>query len=137
MPTPPPVARWAPWARLMAYAGLLFALSSLPSVPLEPAWPQGDKLLHLLAYIPLGWLAHGAFAGLRQLGRRPWRLRLAALGAAALYAASDEWHQALVPGRTADLADWAADLLGIGAGIALAARLRPATGAVSPIDNPR
>lgn len=137
MPTPPPAARWAPWARLMAYAGLLFGLSSLPSVPLEPAWPQGDKLLHLLAYLPLGWLAHGAFASLRQLGRRPWRLRLAALGAAALYAASDEWHQALVPGRTADLADWAADLLGIGAGIALAARLRPATGAVSPIDNPR
>jgi VanZ family protein len=45
-----------------------------------------------------------------------------ALGVA--YGASDEVHQAFVPGRSADPADWAADALGVLAGTFAYARLR-------------
>jgi VanZ family protein len=32
------------------------------------------------------------------------------------YGASDEWHQAFVPRRTSDVADWLADTIGGGTG---------------------
>jgi VanZ family protein len=46
---------------------------------------------------------------------------------ASAFGASDEFHQAFVPGRTADVADWMADTLGaaIGALVATFALRRP------------
>ena len=42
---------------------------------------------------------------------------LLALLIGVLYAASDEYHQSLVPGRDSDVYDWVADSIGLAAGI--------------------
>lgn len=102
---------------VIAYAGILFYLSHQPVLP---APPTGDKLAHFGAYAVLGALLTRAF----YFGTR-WSLGLvfttSAL-AASLYGISDEIHQSFVPGRSADVADVAADALGalVGAGIAIA-----------------
>jgi len=79
------------------WAVVIFVASSQPggAVGLPSPW---DKLAHLLTYAVLAWL-------LRKSGLSPfWAVALAAL-----YGASDEWHQSFVPGRQPDLADLLAD----------------------------
>jgi VanZ family protein len=69
---------------------------------------------------------------------RATRLGLGAAAAiaaviAAAYGATDEWHQSLVPGRTADRFDWAADAIGAilgAAGAVLALRGRTARASI-------
>ena len=101
-------------AAALLYMAAIFALSSLPgsAAGIPPPW---DKLAHFLEYAVLGFL----------LGRGTGRF-FSALAIAALYGASDELHQAFVPGREASALDWAADLLGALAGAALS---RPPAGA--------
>jgi VanZ family protein len=97
------------------YAGLIFALSAqanpLPMLP--PELLVHDKLLHGLAYAGLGALL---VPGLRAVGCSPRGAFLVAVALASLYGATDEFHQAFVPGRTADVLDWAADTLGAALG---------------------
>jgi VanZ family protein len=106
------------------YAGLIYALSAqanpLPFLP--PEFLLHDKLLHGLAYAALGALL---VPGLRVAGCSPRGAFLVAVALAALYGATDEFHQSFVPGRTADVLDWAADTLGaaLGASAATAATL--------------
>ena len=50
-----------------------------------------------------------------------WRATAAALAISASYAATDEFHQSFVPGRTASLADVGIDTAGAVAALALAA----------------
>ncbi|MEW6248335.1 MAG: VanZ family protein [Nitrospirota bacterium] len=107
------------WAPPLAYATLIFALSSvshpeetLPSFLTE----LGDKTLHLAEYGVLGALCYRAFryaAGVR--GAR-YSLTLAIL-AAALYGVTDEVHQAFVPLREASAWDWLADTVGATVGV--------------------
>lgn len=108
-------------AAALAYAGLIFWLSSRPD-PL-PFVPKGvfshDKIVHASAYAVLGALLALALAGTRLARGR--RLLAAAVVLASLYGASDEWHQAHVPNRQPDAFDWAADTAGALAGAALAA----------------
>lgn len=92
--------------------GLIFALSSIRiSTPFIQDVPFQDKGIHFVEYLVLGFLC--AFAT-----RRTWRDRRPArtimLGAflAAAWGFSDELHQAFVPGRSADIADFVADTLG-------------------------
>ncbi|HET8723394.1 MAG TPA: VanZ family protein [Anaeromyxobacteraceae bacterium] len=100
------------------YAAVIFALSA-QAHPL-PFLPQGffthDKLLHLLEYAVLGALLAPA---LRLAGMSPRGALLAAAILGSLYGATDELHQAFVPGRTADVLDWVADTLGAGLGALL------------------
>ncbi|HTN53893.1 MAG TPA: VanZ family protein [Anaeromyxobacter sp.] len=133
--TAPRPRRVGAWILVLAYAGLIFWLSSqanpLPFLP--RAWLARDKVLHALEYAGLGALL---FVALRGRGPRAWRLALLAAVLASLYGASDEWHQSFVPGRDADPLDWAADSAGALAGAtivgpALAAaflRRRPGAG---------
>jgi len=106
------------------YAGLIYALSAqadpLPMLP--PEILMHDKILHGLAYAGLGALL---VPGLRAAGFSPGGALLVAVALAGLYGATDEFHQSFVPGRTADVLDWAADTLGaaIGASAATAATL--------------
>ena len=106
------------FAPAAAYALVIFALSSQPN-PL-PFVPQGffthDKLLHTLEYAVLGALLAPA---LRFAGMGPRGALLAAATLGSLYGATDEIHQAFVPGRTADALDWVADTLGAGLGALL------------------
>jgi VanZ family protein len=118
----------------LGYAALIFWLSAQPH-PL-PWIPRGllasDKLVHALEYALLGALAALAL-GAR--GVRPGRALLLAAVLASAYGASDEIHQSFVPGREADVADWAADTVGaiLGAGTAAAAlRRRKARASIGP-----
>lgn len=106
--------RPAAWLPAIVWAGAIFHLSSLPTVP-APSIPGVDKALHFAAYAVLGWLL--AFAADRS------RLPLAAavvLGLA--YGVTDEIHQMYVPGRSPDLLDWIADAAGVAAATFLYAR---------------
>ena len=104
------------WIGAALWAALLFGLSSLPagSTPRSPiSFPGDDKVVHAALYAVLGgllYLATGRFAP--------------AVALAAGYGATDEVHQAFVPGRDADLFDWFADVVGAVLGAALAARAR-------------
>lgn len=69
--------------------------------------PGADKVAHALAYAVLGALLAWATG-------RPGL----AVALATLYGVSDELHQAFVPGRTPDVLDLVADLLGATAGAA-------------------
>lgn len=71
--------------------------------------PFIDKLVHFGLYAVLGALLARA---LREAGRLHGRALALALAGAALFAAFDEWHQQFIPGRSADVRDWYADVVG-------------------------
>ncbi len=106
---------WLPALLLML---VIFVLSSQPSLP-GPEDAVLDtflkKFMHAAAY---ALLARAYFHGLsrttRLESRQAWVL---AWVLAALYALSDEAHQALVPHRHGRLADWIIDLCGAGMGL--------------------
>ncbi|MBM4398195.1 MAG: VanZ family protein [Deltaproteobacteria bacterium] len=114
MPSRPSHALRA-WAPPAAWAVLILCATSVPGSALPEA-PLGDKTWHVLAYLPLGVLCA------RAVGRtRPGRtLRAGLLAAAAIvaFAALDEAHQALIPGRFPDPCDALADVAGAWAGLA-------------------
>jgi VanZ family protein len=107
----------------VAYAALIYWLSAqanpFPFVP--GAILARDRLLHAAGYALLGALLAATLLAARV--RRARAFVLAAL-LASVYGASDEWHQAHVPGRQADPIDWAADSAGALGGALLAASLR-------------
>lgn len=109
--------RLLPWTPALVWAALLFVLSSRQSLP-GPGVQHADKAAHFAAYAVLGALL--AFAA----ARTGWPLAVAAaLGI--LYGASDEVHQMFVPGRSASVLDWLADVAGVLAAVYLYARWRP------------
>jgi VanZ family protein len=71
----------------------------------------GDKINHAGAYFLLMLLAWRAVRWLAPGRSNRWHL-LAALAFVAFYGATDELHQAFVPGRDCDLFDWLADVTG-------------------------
>ena len=82
--------------------------------------PQGqgvgginDKLLHFGAYAGLAFLLAAALKSLRV---RHGTLLLPMV-VAAVYGCVDELSQMAVPGRRAEVADWAADVFGAGLGV--------------------
>lgn len=97
--------RALPWLPAVAWAGLIYGLSSRSTVP-GPEVPYFDKVAHFGAYAVLGALL--AFAAHRS--RAPLAVAVV-LGL--LYGASDEVHQMFVPGRSPDVLDWAADAAGV------------------------
>ena len=108
--------RWIPTA---LWAALVLVATSIPggSVPDGPA--GADKLVHFGLYAVLGALA--ARARLQEL-RGPVIPGMAlVLVAVALFAVVDEAHQQLIPGRSADARDVAADVAGAAVAIALTA----------------
>ena len=103
------------WKLALAWAVVIFALSSIPgrSFP-DVAVFRYDKVLHMLVYSVLG-----AFCCLALPVPRKYAVPCAAL-VAILYGLTDEFHQMFVPGRSADLHDVVADGVGglVGAGAA-------------------
>lgn len=105
-------AAWPP----IAWAALIFLLShqSQP-VGRVTLFPHADKLAHAAAF---GILAGLTARAVRGAGWGAARILLAAVVAASLYGAIDEWHQSFVPGRDPDPWDWVADTVGALAGAA-------------------
>ncbi len=112
-------ARMARIAAALAvlHAATVFFLSSLSNPLPELTMRVSDKILHGIEYASLAALVRVAL-GATRLGAR--RAFLAAVVAASLYGASDEFHQWFVPGRSCDVRDWLADTAGALAGAALA-----------------
>jgi hypothetical protein len=98
------------WVPLVAWAGLIFALSSVPDLGTGlGGWDLAlRKIAHAAEYAVLGVLL------LRALGRA-WL----AVAAGVLYAVSDEVHQAFVPGRHGSPVDVAIDAVGVACGVLL------------------
>jgi len=103
-------ARYLSLALMLGWAGVLFYLSSQPSIDTPDLFTGQDKLFHLIAYGLLGFLAMGAMrlpaTGYRQ--GQAWTVAVLV----ALYGVSDEIHQHFVPGRTVEVYDVLADALG-------------------------
>jgi VanZ family protein len=104
------------------YYGMIYFLSDQPQIPIPSVFPLQDKIFHFVIYLGFGLCLLYGLARIDRLGGL--RLRLAALVVLGIIAAGlDEFHQAFVPGRTADIADAAADVLGILAGWLIVRRL--------------
>jgi VanZ family protein len=101
-----------------AWAAAILVGTSIPGRALPPAFPHADKLVHLVLYGGLGFLAARAQL-LGAVGRRAGRL-LAVIAGVALFGAFDEWHQDFIPGRSSDRIDWLADVVGATAGLLVA-----------------
>ena len=103
---------WLPPLVLMA---VIFFLSAQPSLDsgLGLADEIGRKVVHFAEYALLTFLWWRALRTVMP----PRRAALAALVISLAYAASDEYHQSFVEGRSGSPADWAIDA----AGAALAA----------------
>lgn len=103
-------------APLVAVA--IFVLSAQPSVPLPKGVFGADKIAHFIAYGVLS-AAIALWPGRSAWRERPLAVTLAVIAIAALYGATDEFHQSFVPGRDMSAYDWLADLVGavLGAGV--------------------
>ncbi len=93
-----------------ALAAVIFLASSRSQIA-GPDIAGIDKVAHFLVYGLLGTLLGRLGRGRRAAG---W-----ALLAASLYGISDEWHQSFTPGRSVEVADWAADTLGAALAVTL------------------
>ncbi len=105
------------WLPPILCAVIIFYLSSRPARALPRLWfPNMDKIIHAGEYGALALLLYRAWFWPRYWihKSRPRLIRGAAFIAliCALFALSDEIHQAFVPGRAMTLADWIADMTG-------------------------
>ena len=103
------------WLPVVVYMAAIFYMSSLPEPPVPPG---GDKPWHLLAYLGLGVVTVRAVAGGLPASIDA-RVAAFATAIAIGYGATDELHQAFVPGRSAQGADLVADAIGVLSGTAL------------------
>ena len=118
-----PLSRLAfTWLPVVAWAALIFALSSIPDLGTGlGGWDLAlRKAAHLAEYAVLGALLARALYGTVT----GWAWVSWVAGTA--YAASDELHQHFVPGRQASALDLAIDAAGVAVGV-LAVRLAHAS----------
>jgi len=96
----------------MLYAALIIILSSMPNLqPPDFGVLTYDKLLHFVEYAVFAFLFYRSFSQLKRLNTKS----IAALITFALllvFSVGDEFHQKFVPGRTSDIFDVLADVLG-------------------------
>jgi VanZ family protein len=106
-----PAWRWAP---VVAWAALIFGLSSIPD--LGTGLEEWDftlrKLAHAAEFAVFGFLL------VRATGSWGW-----SIAGGIAYAISDELHQHFVPGRLGTPGDVVVDSLGVLVGVMLAARI--------------
>ena len=101
------------WVPVLAWAGVIFALSSIPG--LGTGLGVWDLVLRKLAHV-----AEYAVLGVLLARAAP---TAAALGLGLAYAISDEVHQAFVAGRQGSAVDVAVDAVGLVLGVAAYRRL--------------
>ena len=77
--------------------------------------PPLDKVAHASVFAVLAWALDLALWHSRP-DLPMYRRHLLVFGIVAVFGATDEWHQAFVPGRACELSDWMADIGGEGWG---------------------
>jgi VanZ family protein len=102
-----------PWIPAILWAGVIFALSAIPSLGTGlGVWDLVlRKLAHTAEYALLGALVY-----------RAARSAPVAVLLCAAYAVTDEIHQAFVAGRHGSPVDWLIDIAGVAVGVTLASR---------------
>lgn len=106
------------FAPAFVWAVAVWTIGGLEQTPSVPRGLGLDKVAHFLMYgvlgflLARGWIASG--------WRGAWLLPVAA---ALLLGAADELRQRSVPGRSADVMDWMADVAGATAGVFIALRM--------------
>jgi VanZ family protein len=111
--------RWLPF---FVWVVLIFIGSSIPRLPASPfGMPRGaDKVAHYLEYLILAFLFYRGVRGERRWVSLPaWFIVLAT---GLVIASVDEYHQAYIPGRDANIWDWTADMAGIVTGTLIGMR---------------
>jgi VanZ family protein len=103
-------ARLNAWIPVVAWAAVIFTVSSVPS--LDSGLGTWDTVLRKLAHVG----EYGILGGLlyRAVRREP-----AAIVLGSLYAVTDEVHQSFVTGRHGSPVDWLIDTAGVIAGVLL------------------
>jgi VanZ family protein len=103
-------ARYLFLALAIAWAGVIFYLSSQSSIDTPSLFPGQDKLFHMMAFGVLGFLFMGSMKSTSS-GYRIGQVWLVVI-LVVLYGLLDEFHQYFVPGRTVDIYDALADAAG-------------------------
>ena len=103
------------WLPAILFMTLIFYLSSRPAAGLIKSFPifLGIKIVHIAEYGFLFFLVRSAVINTASL--KPNRVFLLSFVITVLYGLSDEFHQALVPSRSASVLDVMAN--GIGAAL--------------------
>ena len=94
----------------IAWASVIFYLSSQPGIDTPLLFPGQDKLFHLIAFGLLGFLLMGSMKTTRS-GYRTRQVWIV-VGLVATYGVLDEFHQYFVPGRSVEFYDALADAAG-------------------------
>jgi len=103
-------ARYLFLALAIAWAGVIYYLSSQPGIDTPLLFPGQDKLFHLIAFGLLGFLLMGSMKTTSSGYRTGQVWLIAAL--VATYGVLDEFHQYFVPGRSVEVYDALADATG-------------------------
>ncbi len=100
------------WLPALAYVTLVLVIGAQPHLRPPLTFRNGDKVMHLLEYGPLGFLLARA---LRATLRVPMPVVAAIMAVALgiLVGATDETIQRFTPGRESSIYDVAADTVGL------------------------
>jgi VanZ family protein len=99
------------WLPIAIYCVGIFLLSSLTSEEVPTFYTiLSDKIAHVMLYAGLGFLVARYFKAARRTATG-FTVVFAGLFCL-LYGITDEFHQAFVPGRSAEVGDLIADLVG-------------------------
>jgi VanZ family protein len=104
------------WAPVAGWLVLMVTATSIPNLTTPAGYPNADMIFHIVVYLVLAVLAARAFSmtGYRHKGL--WAvLLLMGLGLAAI----DEYHEVMIPGRTASFLDFSMNVIGFTAGTGL------------------
>ena len=112
---------WAPVALLLAYEFYLSAQPPRNLLDLGPWFWQRDKVEHAFYFFVTGVLAVRAARGGEGWSRGKTAVFL--LLAAALWGCSDEIHQSYTPGRSVEIGDVLADVVGVALAVAFGERI--------------
>lgn len=105
--------RWWPPVLWMA---VILVMTSWPKLELPKVVNFEDKVAHFGGYLVLSVLTSRA----ARPSMHPRRTALTILASICVFALLDEVHQAWIPGRSSEVLDWFADILGGAVGLLIA-----------------
>ncbi len=107
---------------LIVYWIILFTATSIPAQSV-PSFGVGDKFNHFFAYFILAILLYLTLSFQEKSIFTQRNAALLTIAIILLYGVLDELHQMLIPGRSAEFLDWAADAIGTICGVLIVSSL--------------